>query len=264
MEVVLSISNLTFTYGENGSRPFRLEIESLAIGEGERVAIVGPNGSGKSTLARLMAGLLVPRHGSVRLRAGEPARMSARKRARHVAYVPPSLSPFFNCRVDDFVLMGAEATRGLKADVLRERDALLEELGLAAYARRGVKELSAGEFHRALLAQSLMQRASILIVDEPTAFLDLAWEARVRAILDRLKRKGVTVLVIEHNVAAALETAQRFICLSGGRLAYDGPPELNRVMPVLEATYGAALEAVFDMDGALATIRARKRQERLE
>ncbi len=216
---------------------------AFEVAPGECVAIIGPNGSGKSTLLKLLGGLLEPAAGTVALEGVNLARMTPRERARRTAVVLPEAPLLFNFSVLEVVLMGRAPHLGLwglegKADYDAAHRAL-EDVGLGAFGDRPVHDLSSGERQRVMIARALAQEPRLLLLDEPTAFLDLKHGLAIHEILAELRRgRGLTVVVVSHDLQLAARHADRLVLLQHGRIVADGPPEAvltpERLAPVYE------------------------------
>ncbi|MBK6663559.1 MAG: ABC transporter ATP-binding protein [Thermoflexaceae bacterium] len=222
---------------------------SFAVNAGEVVALAGPNGAGKSTALRAAAGLLKPSAGQVLLDGRPLHQWHRRERARRIAYLPqfPTLPALFKVR--DAVAMGrAPHIPMLGAESEADRAAAARALGragLATLAERPVDELSGGERQRVALARAFAQEPAILLLDEPTANLDLRYQ---RAILGTLRadaeRNGLGCLVVIHDLSLAAQFCHRLILLGEGRVAADGPPAEVLSAPLLSHLYGTALETL--------------------
>jgi iron complex transport system ATP-binding protein len=209
----------------------------------ECVAIIGPNGSGKSTLLRLLGGLLSPEAGAVSLEGAPLAGMTPRERARRMAVVLPEAPLLFNFGVLEVVLMGRAPHLGLwglegKADYDVAHRAL-DDVGLGGLGDRPVHDLSSGERQRVMIARALAQEPRLLLLDEPTAFLDLKHGLAIHEILtDLRRRRGLTVVVVSHDLHLAARHADRLVLLHHGRIVADGPPDAvltpERLAPVYE------------------------------
>jgi iron complex transport system ATP-binding protein len=210
-----------------GPRPVLQDV-NLAVESGELVAVCGPNGAGKSTLLRCLAGLLRPSAGTVRLDGVEVSQLPPRERARRVAYLPqdPAVPTGFRCL--EVVRMGRYAAgRGSSWRPEEDREA----------AR--IMRL-AGERQRVLLGRVLAQGARVLLLDEPTAHLDLAAQVQVITLLRGLRDAGYAVVAATHDLNVASLFFDRVVLLSGGRVLRDGPPEAVLVPETVRAAYGEA------------------------
>ncbi|CAL9363108.1 putative siderophore transport system ATP-binding protein YusV [Streptomyces sp. enrichment culture] len=202
----------------------------LSVEPGELTALVGLNGCGKSTLLRLAAGLLRPAAGRVLLGGEDLARLSRRATARRVALLHQSAPAVPGMTVRQLVRQGRYAARG-PLGMLREGDdpvvrRALRDVGVEEWAERPVDALSGGERQRVRLAMALAQDTRILLLDEPTTYLDLHHQLDVLQTVVRLREeRGLTVVMVLHDLAHAARFAERIVALRGGRVAADGPPK---------------------------------------
>jgi iron complex transport system ATP-binding protein len=221
---------------------FRLEVPALSVASGRLTAIVGPNGAGKTTLLKCLAGLLPSPPGTIRLEGRDMAALSPAARARRLAFVPQEQTSAFNYAVRDFILMGRAPYLGLfaspaAADVARAAEALAF-VGLPEYADRPYFEMSSGERRLILIARALAQETPVLILDEPTTFLDPRHESGVLELLRRLvDGGGKTVLLTLHNLDIAARYADALIFLKAGTVAAQGPPDEVLTEGLLERIY---------------------------
>ncbi|SCG76529.1 ABC transporter ATP-binding protein [Micromonospora coxensis] len=212
---------------------------SLTVRAGECVALVGRNGCGKSTLLRLLTGADRPADGRVLLH-GRPAHAQRRRDvARQVAVLHQQLPPVPGLTVRQLVAQGRYPHRGPLGMLWRPEDAeasaALAATGVAGLADRQVDTLSGGERQRVRLALALAQRTPVLLLDEPTAFLDVRHQLQVLSLVRRLHaERGLTVVTVLHELDHAARFTDRVIALAGGRVAADGPPA-DVVTPALLA-----------------------------
>jgi iron complex transport system ATP-binding protein len=221
---------------------------TLAIGRGERVALVGPNGAGKSTLLRCMAGVAPERRGRVLLDGVPLEEMSREAIARRIAVVPQQAVLPFAARVEEVVALGRipyeHPFLGPRQGDLAAVRSAIERVGLESLLGRDVREISLGERQLVLLAMALAQTAPLLVLDEPTVHLDLRHQVETMELLVRLNRQdGVTVVAVLHDLALASLFFPRLIVLDGGRIVADGDPR-----DVLTETL---VRDVFGVDAAL-------------
>ena len=205
-----------------------LDDVSLSASQGSLYAVLGPNGSGKSTLMRALLGSTELTSGTALL-DGRPARRWGRRElARSVGAVSQSESVAFPLSTRDLVAMGRYPHLGPlegEGDVDREAIAsALEACDLQDLTDRDVTTLSGGEFQRARIARALAQRPQALILDEPTASLDVGHEMTILELLRASADTGMTVLLITHGLDAAAQFADRMLLLSRGRAAAEGTP----------------------------------------
>ncbi len=213
------IEELSFSYD---GHPLLADV-NLHISEGALVAIVGPNGGGKTTLLRLLLGFLKPTTGCISLFGHPP--QSARS---HIAYVPQIMQydRHFPISLLELVLMGRLRNtpwwgRYAKRDLEVARSAL-QSVGLEGRERTPFSQLSGGQAQRALIARALAAEPRLLLLDEPTANVDVNAESEIHAVLRALKG-SMTILMVTHNLKVALELASQIFCVQ--RTVYPLPPE---------------------------------------
>jgi iron complex transport system ATP-binding protein len=240
---ILEIKDLSAGY-ENG---FVIHGISLAVEPGEFVAILGRNGSGKSTLIKAVQNLLGNVRGRVFYGGEDVFRMSPRRLAARIAYVPQLADPIFEYAVEEIVLMGRFARQGRfervsGADAAAVDEALrLTEVG-SLRAKR-LSQLSGGERQRVFIARALAQDAPLLLLDEPSLHLDINYQAEVYGILKGLqKEKKKTILAAEHNVNLAAAYAERLIFLKSGAVAAEGTPRETVTAANIREIFGAEVD----------------------
>lgn len=211
-------------------RGARLVVEdvSLALGPGEAVALVGPNAAGKSTLVRALAGLLPPAAGEVRWR-GRGLRECGREAvARAIALVAPDDAAPATITVAERARLGRYPHRGPLRPFTADDEAAvaraLARTGVVALGGRPLATLSAGERQLAALARGLAQEPAVLLLDEPAAHLDIGHQLRLFRVLDEVRREGVAVLAVVHDLPRAAAWAERLVLLARGRMAAQGRP----------------------------------------
>ncbi|WFB10487.1 ABC transporter ATP-binding protein [Streptomyces sp. LX-29] len=219
---------------------------SVDIAHGETVGLLGPNGSGKSSLLRCLAGLRTPDAGAVRYDGESVAGWSARRIARHVAFVEQDSGADSDLRVADVVGLGRtpfrDRWRGPDATDRAVVAAALERVGLTALAGRSWKALSGGERQRAHIARALAQQPYGLLLDEPTNHLDVKHQLE---LMELLTDTDQTVLVALHDLSLAARYCDRLLLLHHGRLIASGAPA--SVLTV------ERLAEVFEVDAELTT-----------
>lgn len=224
---------------------------SIAIHAGEITALVGPNGSGKSTLLKTLARLLKPGGGSVLLDGKAISQMSTSAVARHMAVLPqgPSAPPGITVR--ELVEQGRFPHVGALR-MLRQQDhaAITQALtatGMAAYAARPVDSLSGGERQRAWIALTLAQDTPVLLLDEPTTFLDIGHQLEVLDLVETLNRqRGMTIVMVLHELNQAARYANRMLVLDKGAIIADGPPVATLTVDMLERVFNVRATIVSD------------------
>lgn len=241
---ILEAARVTIRYG----RRTIVHDADLAIGAGERVALVGPNGAGKSSLLRALTGVLEPRGGRVTL-CGDPIGTLARAAvARSIAVVPELAQLPFEMPVHEVVALGRlphePPLTGLRASDHAAVDAAIARVGIEELRDRDVRELSMGERQLVFIAVAVAQQAPILVLDEPTAHLDIRHQVDVmRLLVDLNERDGTTILAVLHDLALAAHFFGRVVVMAEGRVVADGPPART-----LDA---ARIRDVFGVDPAL-------------
>ena len=222
---------------------------SLAVGPGELVALLGPNGAGKTTLVRVLAGLARPLAGAVRLDGVDLATMPRRDVARRLAVVPQERDAILPFRVGEVVLMGRTPRQGRWGlDDAADRaaaEAAMATAGVLDLAERYPDQCSGGEWQRVRVARALAQEPALLVLDEPTAHLDLHHRWRLYELLRRLcTERGCGVLVVSHDLHPLCDHADRVVLLAGGRVAAAGPPAVVATPERLAAAFDVPLAAV--------------------
>jgi iron complex transport system ATP-binding protein len=228
-----------------------------AVDEGEWLALIGPNGAGKSTLLRVVAGL-VPYRGELGIAGRRANGLRQQERARQVAFVPQAPLLPAEMAVADYVLLGRTPYVGyLGSETRRDLEAVdrtLARLDLTQLAHRRLGSLSGGERQRAVLARALAQEAPLLLLDEPTASLDVGRQQQVLELVDVLRaEQGLTVLAAMHDLNLAARYADRLLFLAEGRLVADGSAAEVLSEELIALHYGARVR-VLDEDGLGVTV----------
>lgn len=219
----------------------------LTADAGEILGIVGPNGAGKTTLLRILAGDLVPSTGFAQVKDIDPSRATPQDLAQLRAYLSPkgvTENPF---SVRDTVAMGRHPHRRAMINA-QEHDAMvesaMERTDVAHLAARAMSSLSTGELQRAGLARVIAQEAPILLLDEPTAALDIGHQEKLMQVLRSLAREGTAIIVILHDINLAAAHTDRIMLISAGRAIATGPPEDVLTSERLSSVYGQPMEVV--------------------
>lgn len=234
----LSCSQLSVFYGRRKA----LDDFSLSMKPGEIRALIGPNGSGKSTALQALAGLIAPAEGQVTIEGGSVATMSRRAIAKKLAFLPQQPSAPDEMTIAQLVRQGRFAHVGLfRSYDRRDEEAIdwaLESTGLSSLADRTLRELSGGERQRAWISAALAQEAGILLLDEPTSFLDIGYQVEVLDLVHRLSReRGVTVIMAIHDINQAIAVSDRISLLEKGELRFDGEPRALAESGLIEKTF---------------------------
>lgn len=221
---LVEVQDASFAYG---ARP-ALERVSLSARAGELVGLLGPNGAGKSTLVRLVAGLSKPASGTVRLCGLDPSAAPRRAVARVAALVPQEPRAGWAFTVREAVMMGRAPRQGLLGLPSRlDRgavDGALQACDLVELADRRLDALSGGERRRVFFARALAQEPRVLLLDEPTAFLDLAHQVAAMRMAAVAARAGLCVVAVLHDLNLAAAACARLVVMSRGRVVAEGRP----------------------------------------
>ena len=234
------------------------------VEHGEWVALIGPNGAGKTTALRAIAGL-VAYEGSVRVLADDARALGGRRLARRIALVPQIPLIPGEMTVRAYVLLGRTPHLGYLATESRSdhraADAALEQLDLLPFAHRRLDTLSGGERQRATLARALAQDAPVLLLDEPTAALDMGRQQQVLELVDELRaRRGLTVLSTMHDLTLAGQYADRLLLLDRGRLVASGSAEAVLTRALITEHYGADVDVIDSPGSGFVVVPVRRGQ----
>lgn len=226
MEPVLTLRNVGYRYGDS----WALKGIHLEIARGELLGILGPNGSGKSTLVRIMDGLLAPQEGDVAVKGIPVGRYKRNRLAREVALVGQETSFRFSFSALEVVLMGRSPHLGrLQFEGKRDLDVALRSLEVMQaldLAERSIHELSGGEKQRVLIARALAQETEIILLDEPTSFLDIKFKKEIFDLIAGFAfDKGMSVVVVSHDIDLAALYCRRLLILKEGSIFKAGSPE---------------------------------------
>jgi len=245
MTDAVAIADLGFAYG----RQTVIENLSLQIAEGEFFVVIGPNGSGKTTLLRLALGSLAAQAGRVLLFGRAPQSYGRRDLARQIALVPQSSAPVFPFTVEEIVRMGRAPHLGLlgfeTAADRAEAKRAIAAVGLGDLSQRPLDRLSGGEQQRVWIARALCQQPRLLLLDEPTASLDMGHQLQIMRLLARLRRqRKMTVVMVSHDLNLAAMFATGLLLLHRGRTVCTGAPQVVLQPEHIRAAYGC--EVIID------------------
>ena len=223
----VEVRDVRFGYGASG--PEVLHGVSLAAECGTLHGVIGPNGSGKSTLLRVIGGVARPSSGCVLLDGQDISSLSPRQAAQRVAAVGASEAVIFPFSVEETVMMGRSPhlrflTSETSLDVAKAREAM-ERTGVAHLAERRITALSSGERQRVLIARALAQEPRVLLLDEPTAHLDVNFQVEIMELVQALAHEsGITTIAVLHDLNLAGRYCDRITMLSSGQAAACGAP----------------------------------------
>jgi len=220
---------------------------SLTVEPGEFVVVLGRNGSGKSTLIKAVQNLLGNVRGQVVFDGENVFRMSPRRLAAKIAYVPQLAEPIFEYTVEEIVLMGRFARQGRFEKASADDDAAVDEAlrltDVGPLRTKRLSQLSGGERQRVFIARTLAQDTPVLLLDEPSLHLDISYQVEVYGILKGLQKdKGKTIVAAEHNINLAAAYAERLIFLKNGAVAAEGTPGETVSAANIREIFGAEVD----------------------
>ena len=245
MTMRLQANHLNFSYlpGKTVLRDISLEVQP-----GETLYILGRNGSGKTTLLSCLAGLLQPDGGEVLLDGKPILNFSASERAREVGIIPQMHTPVFGFTVREMVMMGRAPHLGWLGSPNHEDQAIADEalaqVGLFELRDRPYTEISGGEQQLVLIARGLAQKCRVLLMDEPTAHLDLSNQHCILEIVNQLSDRGLSFIIASHSPNNALSYADRVLLMTGGWVTAYGSPQETLTESLLSAVYGIRTEVI--------------------
>jgi iron complex transport system ATP-binding protein len=261
---LLQADRVTFRY--HRGTPLVVDGVTLAVERRDLVGVLGPNGSGKTTLLRLLSGTRHPTSGAVRLDGRPLADMSRRDIARRIAVVAQETELAFEYSALEIVLMGRHPHLGLfevegPQDYQAACDALAAT-GTAHLVDRAFHTLSGGEKQRVVIAAALAQASDVLLLDEPTASLDLGYQLEVASLLARLNRdRGVTMILSTHDLNLAASLCRRLVLMRDGRVIASGPTGTVLTPEAVGALYDVDADVRFQAEaGHLTVVPIRKRR----
>ena len=242
MKKAVEIKSLSFSYNDNEI----LKNLSFSVSEGEFFIIIGPNGSGKTTLMKIIAGILKPKKGELRI-FDRPLKDYTRKDlAKTIALVPQMALVDFPFTVTELVLMGRSPHLSMLG-FEQEKDLEIAGNAMALtdiehLAHRPLDRLSGGECQRVFIARAICQEPKIILLDEPTASLDLAHQVKVMDLMEKLKKEiGFTVIIVSHDVNLAAMYSDRLLLLKAGEIVGLGQPNSVLTFKALEEVYNCTL-----------------------
>lgn len=255
--MLFEADNLHFAYNPGNTV---LHDVSLKLDQGETLFVLGKNGCGKTTLLSCLSGILSPISGNVVMEGKALAQFSSAERAQKIALIPQTHIPTFSYTVRQMVLMGRAPYLSWMGSPSRRDEEIvdrsLEQVGLFELKDRPYTEISGGEQQLVLIARGLTQRSSILMMDEPTAHLDLSNQHRVLEIIHQLGQQGLSFIISSHSPNDALIYADKVLLLSGGWVIDYGKPQETLTEPLLSAVYGIQTEVIYQKENGRSRARA--------
>lgn len=236
-KVAIEINDLTYSYGERRT----LDKLSFEVKTGDFFIIAGPNGSGKTTLLKILSGVERLQKGHVKVLNKDLPAYSKKELAQKIAYVPQFIPAEFPFSVFETVIQGRTPHLGFLG-INNEKDIQIaknsmEFTGVYNLSDKNVGFLSGGEKQRVQIARALCQQPSIIFLDEPTASLDIAHQIRIMDLMKELSSKGVTVVMISHDINLASMYADTLLLLKNGRIVTTGDVRSVLRQEILEKTY---------------------------
>ena len=258
---MLTADGVSFSYARprTDDAGFGLRHVSVTVARGSLTGLIGPNGCGKTTLLKLLSGVLRPEQGAVMLDGQPLTGRSRREVARRIAVVPQETHPAFDYSALEMVLMGRHPHLGAfqlegPGDLGIARDAMLAT-GTAHLADRSYMTLSGGEKQRVVIASALAQAADVLLLDEPTASLDLGYQLDVASLLARLNReRGVTMVLATHDLNLAASLCDQLVLMRCGRVLAHGTPQDVLTPPLVQQLYDVDADITFHAQAGHLTV----------
>ncbi len=246
MNPQLQATSVSVTYGHGDV----VHEVSLTIPDGELTAIVGPNACGKSTLLRALARLLVPSHGAVLLDGQQIDQLSSRAVAKQLALLPQTQTMPEGLRVVDLVSRGRFPHQSFLRRWSEEDDRAvaraLAVTDIEGLAERRVNELSGGQRQRVWIATLLAQDTPVVLLDEPTTYLDLAHQIEVLELCQQLQQDGRTVVAVLHDLGLAARYATYMVAMKDGVIRAQGTPHQVLIPATIEDTFGLSCLVIDD------------------
>lgn len=247
---MLQVNQLQY---ENDETKFKLHSMDLSINEGEIVSLIGPNGSGKSTLLRIISRLLKPNSGSIHLNGENIQKMKSKDVAKSLTMLPQMNNHQLDLTVRELVEFGRHPHSGQKLSLSKEDHKIvewaMEVTGLTQLANRLLPSMSGGERQRAWIAMTIAQHPKVLLLDEPTTYLDISHQLEVMELVKMLNEKyNMTVIMVLHDINQAAKYSDRLLVLKRGELLYDGIPHCVLCKEMFESIFEIEAE-IFTKDG---------------
>ncbi|HIE06378.1 MAG TPA: ABC transporter ATP-binding protein [bacterium (Candidatus Stahlbacteria)] len=241
---MIYVKNLTFSYFDH---PVINDI-SFSIEKGDFVGIIGPNGAGKSTLLRLLANILKGQSGSIQIDGRDLDSFRREDLARLVGFIPQETHFSLNFRVFDVILQGRYPHLGFfKIEDLNDNrivDEAIQRTRISHLSDKQILDISSGERQMVVITRAVAQRPEILLLDEPTSFLDIKHQVEIMNLLKDLNREGITIIVVVHDLNLAGLFCGRLLLINQGRIAASGSPAEIITPEMIKKIYGVDVVGV--------------------
>ncbi|WP_300340437.1 ABC transporter ATP-binding protein [Fusobacterium sp.] len=215
---------------------------NLKVKVGEIIGIIGPNGSGKTTLLKSLNGINEDIEGSIYIKEKEIRKYGKKDLAKYISFMNQNSNIGFDFPCIDIVTLGRypylKRFQEYSKEDIKKAEYYMEQTNTLKFRNRMITELSGGERQRVLFAKTLTQESEIILLDEPTASLDMKYEEEMFTIMSKLKAKNKSVIVIAHNLRVAIKYCTRLIMMSEGEIVADGSPEMVITEENLRNIYG--------------------------
>ena len=239
MDSLIKARDVSFAYAHE----FVLQGVTFEVLPGEFFSVIGPNGSGKTTLLKLLYGYLVPLRGDIRFGDAAMKKIARKDLAKRIAVVSQMPHFHFELTAFEFVLMGRSPHMGLLAfegkkdfQIAKEAMTLTDVID---FKERNILSLSGGELQRVLIARALAQKPEVMLLDEPTNYLDIKHQVGMCQLLRRMNRdKGITIVSVFHDINLASHFSDRVMVMKGGKIQGVGPPEKVITKETIDFVYG--------------------------
>jgi iron complex transport system ATP-binding protein len=244
MNHIIELDNICFSYSQNTV----LKNISFKIKSGTFLAVIGPNGAGKTTLLNLLCGLLTPQSGFIKVYDADVKSYSPGKLARKIAVVRQEFVPVFDFTVEEVVTMARIpylGTFGFEGKSDREIVAeALEITDISPFASRPLAHLSGGERQRVFIARAIAQNTPLLLLDEPTSFLDIKYQVGIYDLLRKMQlEKGKTIIAVTHDINLASQYCDQVLLLGADSSCYIGKPDEVFSRETIEKIFGVKIAA---------------------
>jgi len=240
---LMTLEDISFTYETS---PVLKDL-SVSVQEQDFIGLIGPNGSGKSTLLKIMGAILKPDSGSIKFKESPVPKINKKLFAQSVSWIPQDHPMVFPFKVSEIVLMGrhpylSPLSFESEEDFEITRRAM-ETTMTSQFADRYFNEISGGEKQRVMIASALAQKPEMMLLDEPTAALDLKYQIQILNILKNLNTEhNMTLIMAMHDLNLAASFCNRLILLDKGQIVRDGTPEQVLEKNILEQVYGIEID----------------------